>query len=280
MTDGARKFSLAYLAVLGTHPRRMIEIAAEAGYDFVSLRLAPVTPDERRFPYTTDPSLVADVIRALDEHGISVLDVELLRTDPGVTVESFRAFAEAAAELGARHIVTQIPEPDRGRAIELFGGACDLAAAYGMTADLEFIPWSPTSDLEAAVEIVTKAARPNGGVLVDTLHFARSQSSLERLADLPAELFNIVQLCDARDQAHPSDEDLIRVARSERKPPGDGDIDLVSLVNVLPTVPYALEVPNDALRQELGALGYSRHLLKMTKSFFEAVDAGAVAPTG
>lgn len=280
MTDGARQFSLAYLAVLDTPPRQMIEIAAETGYDFVSLRIAPVTPEERRFPYTTDPALVADVIGALDECGVSVLDVELLRTDPGVEVKDFTTFAEVAAEMGARHIVTQIPDPDRARAIELFGQACDLAAGHGMTADLEFIPWSPTSDLDAAVDIVTQAARPNGGVLVDALHFSRSQSSLERLAELPTELFNVVQLCDARNQTSPSDEELIRVARSDREPPGLGDIDLSALVNTLPTVPYSLEVPNDAMRERLGALEYSRHLLEMTKEFFEAVDTGAIAATG
>ena len=41
--DGPHQFSLAYLAVFGTPPRRMIQIAAETGYDFVSLRLAAVS---------------------------------------------------------------------------------------------------------------------------------------------------------------------------------------------------------------------------------------------
>ena len=35
-----RKFSLAYLTIPGTHPVDQIRIAAEAGYDFVSLRLS------------------------------------------------------------------------------------------------------------------------------------------------------------------------------------------------------------------------------------------------
>jgi sugar phosphate isomerase/epimerase len=280
VSHGSRQFSLAYLTVLGTPPRQMIEIAAETGYDFVSLRLAPVTPEELRFPFTTDPWLVADVINALDDCGISLLDVELIRTDPGTNVVDFAAFAEVAAEMGARHIVTQIPEPDRGRAVERFQEVCELADGFGMTADLEFIPWSPTGDLGAAAEIVMRAARPNGGILVDTLHFARSHSSVAQLADLPTEMFNLVQLCDARAPVSDSADELIRVARSDREPPGDGEIELELIVDTLPTVPYALEVPNEAMREKLGALEFSRLLLEKTMRFFDAVDADPAAAAG
>ena len=280
MSQGERQFSLAYLAVSGTPPRRMIQIAGETGYDFVSLRLAPVTPDEPRFPFTTDRTLVADVVDALDEYGVSLLDVELVRTDPGTRVAEFTAFAEVAAEMGARHVVTQVPETDPAHAVELFEEVCDLAKSCGMTADLEFIPWSPTADLDDAARIVTQTGRPNGGVLVDTLHFARSNSSLTRLNELPREMFNFVQLCDAADQLSNSEEELIRVARSDREPPGEGAIDLGPIVEAIPRVPYALEVPNDAKRKKLGDLEYARFVLEATKSFFAALDTDARAATG
>ncbi len=280
MTDGVREFSLAYLTVLGTPPREMIEIAAKVGYEFVSLRLAPVTPDEPRFPFMTDSGLVEDVVKALEETGVSLLDVELIRTDPGTTMDDFRPLVEVSAEIGARHLITQIPEPDLGRAIETFQEICELAAPHGMTVDLEFIPWSPTADLDDAAEIVIKAAHPNGGVLVDTLHFSRSHSSPTRLADLPRAFFNFVQLCDARAPLSDSDKELIRVARSDRVPAGEGTIELGPIVHSLPTIPYALEVPNDVLRQELGALEYSRHILEATKRFFDELDADASAAAG
>ena len=147
---GPRQFSLAYLTVFGSPARRMVEIAAETDYDFVSLRLAPVTEDEPTFPYTTDPAFVADVVDALDEDGVSVLDVELIRTDPGTKTSDWRDFVAVAEELGARHIITQIPEPDIGKAVETFQEICDLGARGGMTVDLEFIPWTPTNDLATA----------------------------------------------------------------------------------------------------------------------------------
>lgn len=280
MTQPVREFSLAYLAVLGTPPRQMIEIASKAGYDYVSLRLTPVTPDEPRYPFTTDSALVEDVVRALDETGLSLLDVELVRTDPGTKVDDFRPFVEVSAEMGARHVIAQVPDPDRGRAIERFEGICELAAPHGLTVDLEFIPWSPTADLADAVEIVTKADQPNGGVLVDTLHFARSHSSVDRLSELPDRMFNFVQLCDAQASVSDSDDELIRIARSDREPPGLGEIDLEPIVTALPNIPYALEVPNDKKKKELGALEYAHHLLEATKRFFAAVDGDASAATG
>ncbi|MGB8665909.1 MAG: hypothetical protein WCD24_14340, partial [Serratia inhibens] len=119
--------------------------------------------------------------------------------------------------------------------------------------------------------------QPNGAVLVDTLHFSRSRSSLARLAELPPEMINFVQLCDALAPRSDSDDELIRVARADRQPPGEGDIELGPIVEALPPVPYALEVPNDVMRHQLGALEYARRVLEMTKRFFEAVDADATA---
>ena len=277
MTESARQFSLAYLTLLGSPPREMVEVAATAGYDFVSLRLTPVTPDEPRFPFLTDAKLVRDVVRRLDETGVALLDVELVRTDPGTKVGDFAPFVEVSAQLGARHIIAQVPEDERTKAIDTFRALCELAGPYGLTVDLEFIPWSPTADLEAAADIVTKSGAENGGVLVDTLHFARSGSSVDLLLDLPAELFNFVQLCDARPMTSDSYEELIRVARSDREAPGQGIIELGPILDALPELPYALEVPNDEMRQELGPLEYARHVLETTKRFFAAADATAAA---
>jgi sugar phosphate isomerase/epimerase len=275
--DGRRKLSLGYLTVFGAPPRRMVQIAAETGYDFVSLRLSPVTTDEPTFPYMTDPTLVPDVVKALDEYGVSVLDVELIRTDPDTRISDWRPFVAVAEELGARHVITQVPEPDTRRAVELFQEICDLAAPSGMTVDLEFIPWTPTNDLTRAMEIVTKAGSPNGGVLVDTLHFARSKSSTTQLAELPRSLFNFVQLCDAHDVSSLEDDEFIRVARSDREPPGQASLDLAPVVEALPMVPYALEVPNDIKRQELGMERYARMVREATETFFEGLSAESVA---
>jgi sugar phosphate isomerase/epimerase len=250
----------------------MIEVASETGYDFVSLRLAPVTHDEPTFPYLADPSLVVDVVNTLDRHGLSVLDVELIRTDPGTTVADWRRFVEVAEELGARHVITQVPEPDTAKAVEIFQEICELGSRSGMTIDLEFIPWTATNDLARAVEIVTKANAANGAILVDTLHFARSRSSLTQLQALPGHLFNFVQLCDALDPWSVDDEEFLRIARGDREPPGHGDIELGPIIEAMPSVPYALEVPNDERREELGVKRYAAMVREAAERFLDNVE--------
>lgn len=281
MTDaGAPQFSLAYLTVFGTAPRRMIQIAAETGYDFVSLRLTPVTTDEPTWPFTTDAALVADVVKATEDYGIPVLDVEWIRTDPGMETGDWRSFVAVAEELGARHLITQIPEPDTSKAVDLFREICELGAQSGMTADLEFIPWTSTNDLTRAVELVSRADAPNGAVLVDTLHFARSRSSLAELADIPDHRMNFVQLCDSRDTSSMSDQEFIHVARADREPPGQGAIDLAPIVEAMPRVPYALEVPNDRRRQESGVESYARLVREAAVRFFEEIDTDVSGSDG
>ena len=87
--------------------------------------------------------------------------------------------------IGARHVIGQLPDPDRSRATERFGRLCDLALDFGLTVDLEFPSWSETGDLPAAAAVVTAVDRSNAGILVDTLHFFRSNSSIDQLAALP-----------------------------------------------------------------------------------------------
>ena len=123
------------------------------------------------------------------------------------------------------------------------------------------------------MEIVTQAGSPNGAVLVDTLHFARSESSLTGLAELPEKLVNFVQLCDVDDVRSIDDQEFIRVAGSDREPPGQGSLDLRSIVETMPRVPYALEVPNDVRREELGAERFARLVREAAETFFDGLDA-------
>lgn len=278
--EGRPEFSLAYLTVFGTPPERMVDVAAETGYDYVSFRLLPVTSDEPRFPFLSDPQLVRKVGERLSRHDMSVLDVELIRVDPENTPRDFIPLLDVSAELGARHVITQIPETDRAKAVDQFAEICDHAARFDLTADLEFIPWSATADLAAAADIVTKAAMPNGGILVDTLHFARSDSSIAQIREIPADLFNFVQLCDATPAESMIDEELIRVARSDRNPPGEASLDLRPVVDSLPSVPYSLEVPNNAMREDLGVVGFASRVLSSARTFMgagSARDAAEVA---
>jgi sugar phosphate isomerase/epimerase len=271
------KFSLAHLTVLGTTPLDLIQIAADAGYDYVSVRMTSVAEGEHVPPLAGDPDMIRRVSKRLADTGLEVLDVELARLGPDDEPEHYRGVLEAAAAIGAKHVLGQLNDPDRHRAIERFGRLCDLTLEFGLTLDLEFPSWSETGDLPAAVAVVTAVNRSNAGILIDALHFFRSNSSIEQLAALPREWFRFVQLCDAPAQAPPTVEGVIHTARSARSLPGYGHLSLGELLEHLPPGPYSLEVPNDVLRHELGTAEYARLVLATARDV--VADRGLPAMT-
>ena len=75
----SKQYSLAYLTVNGCSPLEMIYIAAQTGYDFVSLRLIPMgVPGEVPFR-TDDAKMIRKIGAAFKETGIGLLDLELAR---------------------------------------------------------------------------------------------------------------------------------------------------------------------------------------------------------
>jgi hypothetical protein len=87
-------------------------------------------------------------------------------------------------------------------------------------------------------------------------------------------------LCDARDVWSISDEKFIRVARSDREPPGQAALDLRSIVETMPPVPYALEVPNDVRRQELGVERFVGLVREAAETCFDRIDAEPAGTVG
>src|SRR4030095_9253308 len=142
------------------------------------LRLTRVTPQEPHYPLATDPALMRTTKVRLAATGIEVLDVDLARISPDDDPRELLRFLEAGAELGARHVITQLPDPDRARKIDRFAELGELARPLGLTIDLEFPSWTETPDLAEATRVLRAAGQSNAGILVDLLHFARSGSSV------------------------------------------------------------------------------------------------------
>ena len=267
-----REFSLAYLSVTGSSPEEMIDVAAATGYDHVGLRLTKVTADESVPPLLTDAALVRRIRDHAQQLGVGILDVELARVGPSDNAADYARMMERAGELGARFALAQIPDHDRKRAIDSFATLCELAAQHDVVVGLEFLSWGPTDDLAAAVEIVMGAAQPNGGIVVDTLHFCRSTSTVDQIRVLPSSLFPYVQLCDAPRYTPFTDDGLIHTAREARYFPGEAGLELRPLVQALPRVPYALEIPNERMRSDLGTEEFARRALEAARQFLAHTD--------
>ncbi|GIF63042.1 hypothetical protein Ais01nite_10770 [Asanoa ishikariensis] len=267
-------YSLAHLTALSLSPPELVEAAADGGYRYVGLRLTRVTPQEPHYPLATDPALMRTTKTRLAATGVEVLDVELARISPDEHPRDFQRFLEAGAELGARHVITQLPDPDRARKTDRFAELCEMARPLGLTVDLEFPSWTETPDLGEAVRVLRGADQPNAGILVDLLHFARSGSSVADLRLLPAHWFHFVHVCDAPPGVPPTNEGLIHTARFERLCPGQGGIDVRGILDALPPgLPYALEIPRATLVAQVGAKEHARMSIAATRDYLDRAAA-------
>ncbi|MFI1994837.1 TIM barrel protein [Actinoplanes sp. NPDC020271] len=261
-------FSLAHLTALSLSPPELVDAAAEGGYRYVGLRLTRVTPQEPHYPLATDPALMRTTKVRLAATGVEVLDIELARISPDDDPADFQRFLEAGAELGARHVIAQLPDPDRNRKIDRHARLCEMARPFGLTLDLEFPSWTETPDLHTTVRILREADQPNAGILIDLLHFARSGSSIAELRQLPPEWFHFVHVCDAPPAVPSTNAGLIHTARFERLFPGEGGIDIHGILGALPPgLPYALEIPRATLVAQVGGKQHARMALAATRDY-------------
>ena len=136
--DHRHDYSLAHLTVLSLSPPDLVDAAAAAGYRYVGLRLMKVTSEEPHYPLAYDPRLMRVTKTHLAATGIEVLDVELARMASDDRPRDFLRFLEAGADLGARHVITQLPDADFSRKADRFAELCELAQPLGLTIDLEF----------------------------------------------------------------------------------------------------------------------------------------------
>ena len=260
-----RPIGLAALTVLELPHEEQIRVAAQARYTHVGLRLVPVAgqPYQHAFhPSRLETSLL--------ENGMRVLDVEVFRLTPETKVADFEAVLEASARLKATELLVHGADPDEGRLARTFGALCDLAARYGLAANLEPMPWVDVSNVAKAMRILDLAARPNGGLLVDAIHFFRAGDMPQALSRVPPAVLRYAQLCDAKAQRPAQMEEIIRQARSDRLFPGAGGLDLRGLLRALPAgIPLSLEVP---VSQKLPPLERARRALDATKAILALAE--------
>jgi sugar phosphate isomerase/epimerase len=238
--------------------------ARAAGYAGVSLQ--PAEHARLRAAGTSD----AELRRRVADHGLAIAELDAITTwlpghapppsfDPALARMLLACTPERlvplAASIGARSLtVVEFyggARVDLDLAAEAFAKVCDLAAGYGLLVHLEFLPWAGIPDLRSAWEVVRRAGRGNGGLLVDSWHLFRSGSTLEELRKIPGDRVLGVQLDDApaEPEADPSEE-----TQHRRLLPGQGSFDLVGLVRTLDRIgsraPLGVEVFSDELAKQ------------------------------
>ncbi len=262
----ARPFSLSYLTAASLTPPEAVTLAAELGYDYVGLRILPAAPGGAFAPLIDDAAMLKETRARIRDFNIGLFDVEIVRIGPDFCVNSVKRLLEVCGELGAKAVLTAGDDPDELRLTQNFAAFCDAAAPYGLTADLEFMPWTEVPNAKAALRIVEAAGRPNGRVLVDALHFERSGSTLEHVAAIPRERLGYAQICDAPASYPHTTAALIHTAREARLPPGEGDIDIKALFDALPPeLPVSIEIPHAVRMRSDGPEVWARDMLACSR---------------
>ncbi|MDO8400984.1 MAG: sugar phosphate isomerase/epimerase [Bradyrhizobium sp.] len=265
-------FSLAALTVLELAPPALVDVAAACGYEHIGIRLLPATPGGVAYPLMDDEASLKETLARLDATGVTVADLEVVALRPETDIAGFSAFFETGARLGAKHILVAAYDPELDRFADRFAAFCEAASPFGLSADLEFMPWTAVPDLATAWRIVEKVGKANAGVLVDALHFDRSGSSIGDLGKIPPDRLHYWQLCDGPAERPATTEVMMLAARTERMFPGEGGIDLVALARAMPAhITISIEVPTVELAKTMDAQARAQRALDAAKRVIAAV---------
>jgi sugar phosphate isomerase/epimerase len=260
-------YSLAYLTANASTVPQAVRIADELGYAYVGFRVQPNGPGA---PYQTligDAAVLRETQAVMRDTGVGVYDLEIIRIGEQFNVADHAALMDIGQTLGAKAVLIAADDTNESRLADNYAHLCDAMQPFGLTADLEFMPWTAVKDAQAAMRVVKLAGTPkNAGILVDALHFGRSTTTLQDIAAIPRELLHYAQMCDAHAGLNFTTEELIHTARQERLLPGEGNIDVTGLFATLPQdLPVSVEIVNLERSKLMGDKPWALIALTATK---------------
>ena len=221
----------------------VVRAAAAAGFDFAGLWVEPLD-------WTT--ATTREVRAALGDTGQRVLDVEVAWLKPGADPDDHRRIIDIGAELGARNLLCVSSDPELTATVAWLAGLCRHAEGSGIRIALEFGVFTEVKTLGMALAVLDAVGHPLRALLVDPIHFDRSESSLADLARVDPVLLPYAQFCDAPAQRpDPADFDAVIIdAIDLREQCGAGALPLTELYRALPAgIPLSIELRSRALRE-------------------------------
>ncbi len=222
-------------------PNQIADAAGQAGFNHVGFTIEPKqwTPEQARA-----------TMAAIKQHGLSVLDVEVVWIpEGGVLTDDHRLIVNAGAELGAPNILVVSAEPNPDRTAAALHQLCEWAAPANIRVSLEFLMITAVQSLDSALDIVARCDHPAAAVLIDSLHFQRAGHSATSLKAVDSNLLAYSQICDGNLQCSDDFDSYLEDAIDLRSAPGEGSLPLVDILAALPpAIPLSLEVRSKAYR--------------------------------
>jgi sugar phosphate isomerase/epimerase len=202
---------------------------------------------------------LSDMHRILDDHGMKHVEIEFLSDWWLADGERRRAsdankrrLLEAARVLGARHVkvgdlfnsAVEMPE-----LIEGFAALCREARDYGTRILFELMPFARINTLKDALELVTSADAPNGGIVLDLWHLVKLGIPYQDVARFPMRFIGGIEINDGTFTAPWS---LFEDTINHRRLCGEGEFDVRGFVSTMLIAgyegPWGIEVLNSELR--------------------------------
>jgi sugar phosphate isomerase/epimerase len=240
---GNRKIGLASGVVKELSPVETIHAAAAGGWDMVGLW---VDVDS-----WTDATTTA-VCTALKETGLSPIDVEVIRIQPGPLDPAHLRILDIGLAVGAPNALVMSDDPDAEATAEKLAAFCAHVEGKPLRVALEFGFFSEVKTIHAANAILDAVNHPSAALLVDTLHLFRSGSTAADVAATPRHRITYAQVCDAPASGPEASDKaaFLYEARWDRFQVGEGALDVAGMIAALPPgVPLSVEIRSRALNE-------------------------------
>jgi sugar phosphate isomerase/epimerase len=251
------KLALCWGSMEGVEFTEFVTASSLAGFHAITINSA-------QFEDACRETSLQDVQQLLRDNNLFVSDIDPLFNWlpsspplPGndIIMRCTRATAEEVFEV-AHALGTDLVNAPLGMAtpeseqeiIDCFGALCDKAAKEALRISLEFMPFNQVPNLATAARIVEKAGRSNGGIMLDCWHHHRSGGKPEDILSVPGEKFFAMQIDDALPQPM---EDMLEETLNHRLLPGEGVIDLITVLGNLQSQGAELVVDVEVFKESL-----------------------------
>ena len=264
------KLSLASGVMPEFTPGQTVAAAAAAGWDAVGIWV-----DMKLWT----PETTREVRARLADAGMPALDAEVVWLREGPDDADHLRILDIAADIGAANVLVVSSAGSARETADKLGRLADHARGAGPRISLEFGAFTSVKSLGDALEVLDLCGRPDAGLLVDPLHFARTGGRPADLASVDPSRFAYAQFCDAPARGpNPSEvEAIIEEAIDLRLMPGEGGLPLAGVLTALPAnTPLSVELRSKALRDRYpDPAERARVLLDATRRWMErSITAG------
>lgn len=241
-------------------PLEVIEIAARAGFDGVSLRFIPVVGmDMPFFPIVGHRKMIGDIKSALSRTGLRLFEIFTFYIKPEIDFASYAAALEVGAELGASYAMALCFDSDHARRTENLARVCEAAGKVGIDIGLEFSMATEIRSMQAAIDLVRATKSLHASLMVDPAHLRRCGGVPSDLDAVDSSLMRYAQFND------------LDVASNELCMPGEGELPLREILMRLPQdIPLVAEVTPSQMPPGVTNAEWAQRIATTTRTYIGA----------